>query len=428
MSTTLPRRTLLTTGAVGTALGAAGLLAETPAHADPGRRGRTRATFDLDAEVLDGGEQVVSVTIRSSRLATVRRSALGTDTFSVHVRATSPLDGALAYEQDRTVTSADWDGRDRIVLGLEHGEGVEGATTLLYTQSRNVRLDLEYTITQNEPLRVSGSRSAVAFDAFTQGDLLDPEVDAFTSHKVRRGLKYRLFTPSSRMGRGKGSRGRGKKRPLIVWLHGGGEGGLLTGGNHYYDNETTLRANRGALGFATDAAQRAFDGAYVVAPQSTSAWMDDGDGFAPKIQAVIDEVVSRGHVDEDRIHVVGCSNGGFMSLKMVAEHPRQFASQVPICSAVGEAGGTYYLSDRTLRRMRSTPTWLVAAETDTTLDPQQNTVRFHELIDGSIMSLYPTVTWDGYEFPGHWSWIYVAHDDPSHRGRHLWEWMAAQRR
>ncbi|MFC8523731.1 hypothetical protein [Pseudarthrobacter sp. NPDC057230] len=49
-----------------------------------------------------------------------------------------------------------------------------------------------------------------------------------------------------------------------MWLHGGGEGGLLTGGYNYYDNESPLRANRGALGFSTNEAQDLFDGAYVV--------------------------------------------------------------------------------------------------------------------------------------------------------------------
>ena len=50
---------------------------------------------------------------------------------------------------------------------------------------------------------------------------------------------------------------------IVVWLHGGGEGASLP--DNYYDNETTLRANRGALGFATAEAQRTFGGAYVVA-------------------------------------------------------------------------------------------------------------------------------------------------------------------
>ncbi|MEO2097986.1 MAG: prolyl oligopeptidase family serine peptidase [Brachybacterium sp.] len=424
MRTTLPRRSLLTTGAVGAAVGATALLPAAAQAAPPGRGTASQARFDLGAEVLDGGEQVVTLTLRSPALAPVDRESFTVDTFAVHVRATSPLDGALAYEQDRAVTAVRWSGRDA-VLELEHGQDVAGASTLLYTSGRNVQLDLEYTITQAAPLRKRGSGAAVDLGSFVQGELGSPEVDAFTHHQVDGGLKYRLFTPSSKRPKGAGRR---KGRALVVWLHGGGEGGLLTGGHDYYDNETTLRANRGALGFATDEAQESFGGAYVLAPQSTSAWMQDGDGFAPQIQAVIDEVVAREDIDEDRIHVLGCSNGGFMTLKMVAEQPGRFASQVPICGAVSGPEGTYHLSDDTLRSLAETPTWLVAAANDDTIDAEANTVRFHELIEGSILSLYPTVEWDGVEYPGHWSWIYVARNDPQHEGVRIWEWMAAQQR
>lgn len=424
MRTTLPRRSLLTAGAVGAAVGATALLPVCAQAAPPGRGGYAETRFDLRAEVLDGGEQVVTLTLRSPALAPVARESLTVDTFAVHVRATTPLDGTLAYEQDRAVTAVRWSGRDA-VLELEHGQDVTGASTLLYTSGRNVRLDLEYTITQATPLRKRGSGAEVELSSFVQGELLSPEVDAFTHHQVDGGLKYRLFTPASKGPKGAGRR---KGRALVVWLHGGGEGGLLTGGHDYYDNETTLRANRGALGFATDEAQEAFGGAYVLAPQSTSAWMQDGDGFAPQIQAVIDEVVAREDIDEDRIHVLGCSNGGFMTLKMVAEQPGRFASQVPICGAVSGPEGTYHLSDDTLRSLAGTPTWLVAAANDDTIDAEANTVRFHELIEGSILSLYPTVEWDGVEYPGHWSWIYVARNDPQHEGVRIWEWMAAQQR
>jgi predicted esterase len=430
MRTTLPRRSLLTTTAVGAPPGAPTLLPATASAAPTGHGSRRRSTvrFDLDAEVLDGGEQVVSLTLRSRALSSVARDSLTAETFTVHVRASSPLDGAVAYDLDRPVTAARWSGQD-IVLELEHGFGVEGAGTLLYTSGRNVQLDLEYTITQVSPLRERGKkRSRVELERFEQGDLVSPEVDAFTHHQVEGGLKYRLFTPSSSSKGGKRRHRKGQRKALVVWLHGGGEGGLLTGGHDYYDNETTLRANRGALGFATKEAQKAFDGAYVVAPQATSAWMQDGDGFAPQIQAVIDEVIACERIDVDRIHVLGCSNGGYMTLKMVADHPEQFASQVPICAAVSGPEGTFHLSDDTLSSLSSTPTWLVTAENDDTLDPIANTVRFHELIEGSLLSLYPTVEWDGVEYPGHWSWIYVARNDPEQEGVRLWDWMAAQDR
>jgi predicted peptidase len=249
---------------------------------------------------------------------------------------------------------------------------------------------------------------------------VDPEVDAFTHHVAASGTKYRLFTPPER--------GRSQNRPLIVWLHGGGEGGLLTGGYNYYDNETTLRANRGALGFITDEAQDLFGGAYVVAPQCPAYWLADGPAYAPLISEVIEEVCAAHSVDRDRIHVVGCSNGGYMTLKMIVENPNAFASAVPICPVVVPFSSTAPMVPDEQLAAIETPTWLITAADDTTIDPQANTVHAHELIPGSIMSLYENVTWDGNRFPGHWSWIYAARNDPSHQGVDLWTWMAEQQR
>lgn len=67
------------------------------------------------------------------------------------------------------------------------------------------------------------------------------------------------------------------------------EGGLLTNGYNYYDNESPLLANRGALGFTTDGAQELFGGAYVVAPQSPSMWLADGPAYVSLVSEVIEE-------------------------------------------------------------------------------------------------------------------------------------------
>jgi pimeloyl-ACP methyl ester carboxylesterase len=418
MRTPITRRSLLISGAT---IGASAVLGAPAAGAAVPERDDVLVT--PIAEVLDGGEQVTSLVLSSRVLSRAERSSLTASTFAVHVTATNPLSGEVAYAQDRVVTAASWTRRGEIILELEHGWGVDGGGTLQYmgAYGRNVVLHLDYAITQLEPLRDKGTGGVIVLDSFHQGRLSDPEVDAFTYHATASGLNYRLFSPAGGSGRDGAA--------LVVWLHGGGEGGLLTGGYDYYDNEAQLRANRGALGFATPEAQGVFGGAYVLAPQATSAWMLDGDGFAPLILEAIEEVAATHAIDASRIHVVGCSNGGYMSLKMVAEHPETFASSVPICCGIGarDGSGGYFISDDELAAM-TTSTWFVASADDTTLDPEANTVYAHERIDGSIMSLYETVTWDGNTFPGHWSWIYVARNDPHHRGASIWEWMATRKR
>lgn len=417
MALLISRRTVLAVGA-GTA---AGLTLPGIATADSDRA--NSVGFVLNAVTLDGGEQVTSVTLDTSRLGPIDPASLTTGTFSVHATATSPIATSgqvVGYDLDRPVTAAQLDRRGNIVLSLNSGEGQPGGGTLGYigSKGRNVQLDLVYTITQNTPIVLRHGRP-VTVARFVQGRLANPEVDAFGYHVSGSGMKYRLYspTPSPRHGR----------RPLIVWLHGGGEGASLP--DDYYDNETTLRANRGALGFATREAQQIFNGAHVVAPQSTSAWLQDGPRFAPLVHEIIRDVVRRRSVDPERIYVAGCSNGGYMSLKMTTVYPTLFAASVPICGVVTplQAGDPPMVPDAELAGI-GTPTWLVASRDDTTVNPQDNTVHAHDLIPGSLMTLYDHVVWNGYQFPGHWSWIYVARNDPSVQGTHIWQWMAHQQR
>jgi predicted esterase len=418
MTNPISRRAVLAAGA-GTA---AGLVLPAVAAQAGGHAG-SRVGFTLDAVTLDGGEQVVAVTLATSRLGRVDPAGLTTGTFTVHAKATSPIPIApgdsisTEYDLDRVVTGVRVDHGGDIVVELSHAEGQLGGGTLGYIGSagRNVRFDLTYTITQNAPIKIRG-RGPVVVAEFVQGRLVNPEVDAFSHRVSGSGVKYRLYSPARR-----------GKRPLVVWLHGGGEGGLLSAG--YYDNETTLRANRGALGFATPEAQKIFNGAYVVAPQSTSYWLEDGDRFAPQIREIVDDLARRYPIDRDRILVAGCSNGGYMSLKMTTVYPGAFAASVPICGVVEATGPGEppMITDDELRAIR-TPTWLVASLDDDTVNPQANTIHAHDLIPGSRVSLYDHVIWDGHQFPGHWSWIYVARNDPSVHGTHIWQWMARQKR
>ena len=427
MVTPISRRSVLAAGAGAVAsLSLPGAAARAGGHPGAGVR------FRLNAEVLDGGEQVTSLTLDTARLGPIDPASLTTGTFTVHARATSPIPIAPGdaifseYDLDRPVTAVRLGRRGTVELELSHGEGRLGGGTLGYIASRgrNVRLNLVYTITQNAPIVLRDGRP-VTISRFEQGRLANPEVDRFGHHVSRSGMKYRLYSPRHDDGHDEGHRRGG--RPLIVWLHGGGEGASLPDG--YYDNETQLRANRGALGFATPQAQRIFSGAYVVAPQSTSYWIEDGPRFAPLIREIIREVARRHPVDRDRIYVAGASNGGYMSLEMTATYRDLFAASVPICGVVEarEPGGQPLVTDAELARI-TTSTWLVASRDDDTVPPEPNTVHAHELIPGSLMTLYDQVVWNGYRFPGHWSWIYVARNDPSIDGTHIWQWMARQRR
>ncbi|SHJ37266.1 Predicted peptidase [Tessaracoccus bendigoensis DSM 12906] len=378
--------------------------------------GPSTATFTLNAEVLDSGQQVVALTIDPGKAA-IRASSLDADTFSVtatgtqsYSAAANPVIGTFA-DVDRPVTSVKVDRRGRIVIGLEHGFNVPGASTFAWGvgANRNLMLDLTYTVTQNKPVKLRDG-SSLTFKTLKQGKLVDPEVDVFRDGKAA-GLYYRLYDPQAR-----------GKRPLVIWLHGGGEGGWAEAQN----NDLSLVANRGAVGFVTKEAQRVFAGAYVLAPQATDFWMNDAAmGYSAKLKKLIDEVVKRNSIDRSRIYVVGASNGGYMTARLVVDNPGFFAAQVPIAPGV-VSGGQSLLSDAELGAIK-TPTWVVQAKNDATLPFAVNGEHMANTIPKALLTAYDDVTWDGVTYNGHWSWIYVARNDPSTaKGLHIWQWMAKQ--
>jgi poly(3-hydroxybutyrate) depolymerase len=424
MAAPITRRAFMTSGAATAGVLVPGVVAYAWPHPNRGVR------FTLNAQVLDGGEQVTSITLHTARLGPIDPASLTTGTFTVHAKATSPIPIAAGdqifseYDLDRPVTAVRLDYWGNIELDLAYGEGQVGGGTLGYIagEGRNVMLDLVYTITQNAQFALR-NRRPVTIARFVQGELSDPEVDAFSYHVSGSGMNYRLYSPHH--GR-RSHAARRRKHPLVLWLHGGGEGGLLSA--DYYDNETPLRANRGALGFATPEAQRIFRGAYVVAPQSPSFWIEDGPRFAPLIREIIGDLVRRYPINRRRIYVAGCSNGGYMTMELTSVYRDLFAAAVPICGVVEslEPGGPPLLTDVELEQI-DTPTWLVASRDDPVVPPEPNTIHAHDLIPGSLMTLYDHVIWNGHQFNGHWSWIYVARNDPTINGTHIWQWMAEQR-
>lgn len=115
------------------------------------------------------------------------------------------------------------------------------------------------------------------------------------------------------------------KNPLIIWLHGMGEGGV--------DPELVLYGNK-VTNLVSDEIQSYFNGAYVLTPQSPTFWLDQGDGnmtidgtlmYSNALFALIDQYVKANEdIDTNRIYIGGCSNGGYMTMRMVIDHPTYF--------------------------------------------------------------------------------------------------------
>lgn len=135
-------------------------------------------------------------------------------------------------------------------------------------------------------------------------------------------------------------KGDGVANPMIIWLHGGGEGGV--------DVSITLLGNE-VVSLIRPEIQSHFtseggsNGAYVLSIQCPTMWMGTSKGFghgeypslyADVLKSCIDEFVNQHpDVDRNRIYVGGCSNGGYMTMHMLIRHPRYFAAAYPTCEA-----------------------------------------------------------------------------------------------
>lgn len=157
-----------------------------------------------------------------------------------------------------------------------------------------------------------------------------------------------------------------EKAPLIIYLHGAGEGkGDTTGegpARAYTGNRVTALSQNPIQGYFGG-------GAWVLVPQSPTFWMDNGKEqmgksnesiYAPVLKALIDEFVAERaeRVDTDRIVIGGLSNGGFMTLRMVRDYPGFFAAAAPCCAP------WYNATAEDVELLAKTPMWFTHSKGD----------------------------------------------------------------
>ncbi|WP_105430827.1 MULTISPECIES: alpha/beta fold hydrolase [Neorhizobium] len=134
---------------------------------------------------------------------------------------------------------------------------------------------------------------------------------------VKNDLKYLMYTPN-------GYESSNVSYPLVVWLHGGDQGG----------GDIEKVKSSGMPKLIEDGKQFPF---LVFSPQNPSEEL-----LYPieTVEAALEEVISKYRVDRSRIYVVGYSRGGFGAWAMAEQFPQKFAAVVPIAGG----GNRHYLS------------------------------------------------------------------------------------
>lgn len=175
-------------------------------------------------------------------------------------------------------------------------------------------------------------------------------MDQFTSDKIT--LNYASYSPKKDSG----------KNPLVIWLHGGGEGGT--------DPAIALLGNK-VTALISDETQKLLGNAYVLVPQAPTFWMDNGTGKyenfdgTSKYDKVLMNLIksyvdSNPDIDKSKIIIGGCSNGGFMTVRTVALNPTYFSAAYPICEPYLNS----LISDEMINSLKGTPIWFTQAIND----------------------------------------------------------------
>ena len=385
-------------------------------------------SYSLNAKVFDYGQNIVSIEIDTKGQGkNIQNKQIDKDTFKVFAKGTLPKDAGIVlddktkslgtFEVEREIENIYVNDKGNIVINLKYGKDVAGANTLSYVTgdvSRNVLMDLEYGVDQKKKIKDYKTGFHI------QGKIVDEEADKFVAAKSKSGVNYQYFKPVNK--------DDGKKHPLIIWFHGNGEGGY----KDYRNNVSQKLANRGAVAFAEDKAQKIFGGAYVVAPQADDTWYNNySKGYIKSVKAMIDEFASENNVDKNRIYIFGASAGGYMSFRMIIEYPDYFAAFSTSAAALDKAAisGGVATTAQDLMKIRNKPLWMVHAQNDPTISYENTSKRVYDVLSkyGAILSSYPNVKIGETEYNGHWSWIYSLRNMPvNDKGEHLFEWMARQ--
>lgn len=273
-----------------------------------------------------------------------------------------------------------------------------------------------------------------------RGEFSGKYVNPLTSEEEELVLQYAAYEPGNLM--------ESNDVPLIIILHGAGEGGT--------NIESALLGNE-VTALIRPEIQDQFtngdvNGSFVLAVQTPTVWMDEGDNTNGRgggvsryteilMDTINDYVAQNDSIDLDRIYIGGLSNGGYMTINMLLEYPDVFAAGYAIAEAYSyyeyerNEDGTYktptetedyilpdrWLTDEKVDILKNIPLWFVHAQDDVIVNPEIYVLPTYQALieagaENAWFSYYENVI--GKDNPenqyfGHGSWIYFFNNEVS---------------
>ncbi len=331
-----------------------------------------------------------------------------------------------------------------ITLDLDYGPIYSLSAEISCIGPFNTYIRTHHTITQKTAIAADdGAVEPAVYD--WKLDAFRPDLEGWrnaTSHDEKCPLNYGYYVPQA----------KGGKHPLIIWLHGAGEGGT---------DATIAYTGNKATAFAGERMQNLAGGAYVLCPQTPTFWMDDGSGqisesgktiYLDAVKACIDEFIALNEagIDTSRIYVGGDSNGGFMTMHLILAYPDFFAAAFPCCEALIDS----YITDEKLTGIKDMPIWFVHAKNDPIVQPERFVLPTYKRLMAMGASDCHFTFWDNvkdlhgefknekgepFEYLGHFVWIPTYNDDNkvdfdgqpvlvNDKPATLFEWLVSKKR
>ncbi len=347
-----------------------------------------------------------------------------------------------------------------------------------YAGSKNLwtegTMTINLSLAEGKTISVEGADKITKYSSFSHADPINiadrvtPSTALLkkgTHTKDEKTLTYAAYETDA-------MKNDGQKNPLVIWLHGAGEGGTDVDIALLGNDVTNLMEPEIQSYFTTDTVK----GAYVFAAQTPTMWMDNGNGqnhsggdisiYTAALKDMIDTyVAANGDIDMDRIYVGGCSNGGYMTMNMMIQYGDYFAAAYPVCEAYTDS----YITADQIADLATRNIWFTHSKNDTTVNPNNYTsATYLKLLEAGAKNVYysyfvdirgkddPTASqaWGSTgNYMGHFSWIYVFNNQcnkvqntnitkiadlvASNEGGGantvgeydgLWSWMAAQKK
>ena len=378
-------------------------------------------------EVLDFGPYITTVLLETN--TNLHRAAVDAALFEVEVtrhidlkqivwpeymgkQPHIPVNGKATIT-DAYISDADGSRRDEgsyIALRLKADPRDALTSILQFNGILNVIVPIELVIRQKEIKQADGSIAITTYDENCGNKICYGELLQEGYHKdSEMPLRFVFYDPKND--------GKTGHFPLIIWLHGAGEGGN--------DPLVPAIANR-VVNLLSPGIQSFFgEGAYLLCPQSPTMWMDDGTGeytkdgrsryTEPLERLIRDFVKTRDDIDKTRIYIGGDSNGGYMTLNMILRNPVRYAAAFPVCESYLDE----WLDDNQINELAKVPIWFTAAKTDTVVPVRSHAQATYQRLKAVTNDIHFTL-WEKvedrtgrytdengrpFEYHGHWSWV-----------------------